>query len=183
MKRILIGGGARSGKSAFALAQACALGARRVFLATAEETDDDMRQRIARHRVDRGDDFTTLEEPIALAATVRRLTDVDVVVVDCLTLWVSNLLARGAEELEVLARVDALVEATATAPFHVILVSNEVGLGVHPESALGRRFRDIVGRMHQRVSREVDAVYFAAMGMMVRLRPAPVIAVTRWEDL
>jgi adenosylcobinamide kinase/adenosylcobinamide-phosphate guanylyltransferase len=176
MKRVLIGGGARSGKSACALARARAFGARRVFLATAQETDDDMRQRIARHRVDRGNDFTTIEEPIELPATLARLTDVDVVLIDCLTLWVSNLLARGAQEPEIVARVDTLIDATSKVPFHVIFVTNEVGMGVHPESAIGRLFRDVAGRMHQRLAHHADEVYFAALGMVLRLRPEPVVA-------
>src|SRR5512144_1924167 len=107
-KRIMIGGGVRSGKSAFALSLARRLGARRAFVATAQEVDADLRERIARHQQARGADFATFEAPFELEATLRRLTDVDVVVIDCLTIWLANLLVRGLEEPTIATRVDAL---------------------------------------------------------------------------
>jgi len=173
---ILIGGGVRSGKSAFALARARRLGRRRVFLATARALDAEMHDRIARHRAERGDDFTMIEEPLALVTTLGRLHDVDVVVVDCLTLWLSNLLWRGDDEAAILAQVDALAGTLRQAPFTSLLVTNEVGMGVHPETTLGRTFRDLAGRAHQRLARDAAEVYFAALGMLLRLRPAPVLA-------
>lgn len=173
-KLILIGGGVRSGKSAFAIARARELGARRVFVATARALDDDMQQRIADHRAERGDDFQTMEEPIELANRLGALTYVDVVVVDCLTLWLSNLLLRGDDESAILGEVDALVEAAKRVAFTTIVVTNEVGMGVHPETALGRRFRDVAGRAHQRLATAADEIYFAALGVLLRLRPAPI---------
>jgi len=173
-RRVLIGGGVRSGKSAFAIQHGRRLGARRAFVATAQGLDEEMRARIAQHRADRGADFTTIEEPIAVPAVIERLRDVDVVVIDCLTLWLSNLLVRGDREPAVLAQVDALVAALDHAAFHVVVVTNEVGMGVHPEHALGRVFRDVVGRAHQRLAPSADEIYFAALGVMVRLRPSPV---------
>ena len=175
---ILIGGGARSGKSAFALRRARQLGARRVCVATAQPVDDEMRGRIARHRQDRGGDFRTIEEATQLAEVLGALADIDVVVVDCLTVWLSNLLVGGADEAAVLSRVDTLVDTLTAAAFYTVLVSNEVGMSVHPESALGRTFRDLVGRAHQQLARRADEIYFAALGVIVRLRPAPVEIVT-----
>jgi len=180
VKCVLIGGGVRAGKSAFALTRARQLGARRVFVATARGLDDEMRERIARHQADRGGDFTTVDEPLRLPAMLRRLSDVDVVVVDCLTMWLANLLVRGDDEAAILRDVDALVAAVREASYRAVLVTNEVGMGVHPEHALGRAFRDVVGRAHQRLAACADEIYFAAMGVMLRLQPGPV-EVQRWE--
>jgi adenosylcobinamide kinase/adenosylcobinamide-phosphate guanylyltransferase len=170
----LIGGGVRSGKSAFALLRARELGARRVLLATAEARDPEMRDRIARHRRERGADFGTVEEPLALAAALRGLRDADVAVVDCLTLWLSNLLLRDESEARVLAHVDELCSLLAERRRSVVIVTSEVGMGVVPESALGRAFRDLAGLAHQRIARCADEIYLAALGCVVRLRPAPV---------
>ncbi len=173
-KCVLIGGGVRTGKSAFALERARQLGRRRVCVATARPVDDEMRARIARHQQDRGSDFRTIEEPLDLATALRRLTDVDVVVVDCLTLWLSNLLIRGDDEAHILTHVDTLAEDLKAVAFHTVLVTNEVGMSVHPEHPLGRAFRDVTGRAHQRLARGADEIYFAALGVIVRLRPDPV---------
>jgi adenosylcobinamide kinase / adenosylcobinamide-phosphate guanylyltransferase len=171
---ILIGGGARSGKSAFALARARQLGVRRICVATARPVDDEMQARIARHRRDRGADFETIEEPLELPATLRMLAGVDVVVVDCLTFWVSNLLLRGDDEMHILSEVEVFADVVREVAFHTLVVTNEVGMSVHPEHALGRTFRDLVGRAHQRLARNADEIYFAALGVIVRLRPGPV---------
>jgi adenosylcobinamide kinase / adenosylcobinamide-phosphate guanylyltransferase len=175
-RRVLIGGGARSGKSAFALERARALGERRLFVATGEALDDEMRARIERHRRERGASFATLEEPIDLPGALVRLASdpPDVAVVDCLTMWIANLLMQGVGEQQIDERVGALGRALAAPPCHVVLVSNEVGLGIVPESALARSFRDLVGRAHQRLAPSCDELYLAALGVIVRLRPSPV---------
>lgn len=172
-KRIVIGGGARAGKSAFALALARELGTRRLLLATAQPLDDEMRERIARHRAERGQDFETLEEPLDVAGVVAALTGADVIVLDCVTLWLSNLLLAGRREPEILAQVDVLSDALARAPFHAVLVTNEVGMGLVPDTALGRAFRDLAGRVHQRLARVADELYLGVLGTIVRLRPEP----------
>ncbi|WP_438026727.1 bifunctional adenosylcobinamide kinase/adenosylcobinamide-phosphate guanylyltransferase [Sorangium sp. So ce233] len=177
----LVGGGVRSGKSAFALSLGRSLGARRAFIATAESFDDEMRARIAAHARERGDEFTTIEEPVALPERIAALSGVDVVVVDCLTLWLSNLLLRDETEGRELDRIEARIEdlaaAVESATPHVVLVSNEVGMGVVPESRLGRAFRDLAGRAHQRLNRSASELYVAVMGAILRLRPGPVALV------
>lgn len=177
----LIGGGVRSGKSAFALALARSLGERRAFIATAEPFDDEMRARIDAHVRERGGAFLTVEEPIALPERIASLSGVDVVVVDCLTLWLSNLLLRDETEGRALGpieeRIEALAAAVESAAPHVVLVSNEVGMGVVPESRLGRAFRDLAGRAHQRLGRSASELYVAVMGAILRLRPGPVALV------
>jgi adenosylcobinamide kinase/adenosylcobinamide-phosphate guanylyltransferase len=172
---ILIGGGVRSGKSAFALERARALGTRRVFIATAEAFDDEMRERAVRHREERGSEFVTLEAPRQLVAALREASrDADVIVVDCLTLWLSNLLLDGLDQPAVLARVDELVTVTGQLGVQLVLVTNEVGLGIVPDSKLGRVFRDVAGAAHQRLAKRCDELYFAVMGQLLRLRPGPV---------
>jgi adenosylcobinamide kinase / adenosylcobinamide-phosphate guanylyltransferase len=177
----LIGGGVRCGKSAFALALARQLGTRRLFIATAQAFDDEMAQRIAAHRVERGDEFITLEEPLAVPEALEQC-DADVVVIDCLTLWLSNLLMQDASDAQIEARVAALAQALSTQRFHSVIVTNEVGMGVVPDNALGRRFRDCAGRAHQRLSALADHVYFGALGSLLRLRPGPV-CLQRLEEL
>ncbi len=173
-KRILIGGSVRSGKSTLAVSLARHLGSRRAFVATAQGLDAEMCDRISRHRQERGGDFVTIEEPIALPAALRRLVEVDVVVIDCLTVWIANLLVRGVTEPTIAADVDDLVTVLDSLPVHAIIVTNEVGMGVHPETALGRTFRDVVGRAHQRLARIADEIYLAALGVTLRLHPGPV---------
>ncbi|HEV3193758.1 MAG TPA: bifunctional adenosylcobinamide kinase/adenosylcobinamide-phosphate guanylyltransferase [Polyangiaceae bacterium] len=171
---ILVGGGVRSGKSTFALARARALGPRRAFLATAHALDDEMRSRVLAHVKERGTAFRTIEAPFDLADAIAALSDVDVAVVDCLTHWLSNLLTRGDDDGHIESSVAFLLRALDTCHFPVVIVTNEVGMGVVPESALGRRFRDIVGRTHQLVAARASEIYFAAMGCIIRLRPPPV---------
>jgi adenosylcobinamide kinase / adenosylcobinamide-phosphate guanylyltransferase len=164
----------RSGKSAFALSRARELGGRRGFIATAEPFDDEMRERAQRHRIERGGDFFTLEAPRALCPALREAwRSADVVVVDCLTLWLSNLLLEGLDRDAIRLRVGELCEALRESPAHVVLVSNEVGLGIVPESKLGRTFRDLSGEAHQTLGSQADELYFAMMGQLVRLRPGP----------
>jgi adenosylcobinamide kinase/adenosylcobinamide-phosphate guanylyltransferase len=170
---ILVGGGVRSGKSAFALQLARRLGGRRLFLATAEARDDEMRLRIERHRRERGPDFETVEEPLAVPEAIRKNATHDVILVDCLTLWLTNLLLKHDDPAPALARLDDLDAVLAERRGHTIIVTNEVGMGIVPESALGRAFRDLAGTAHQRLSRTAEEVYMALLGTMLRLKPAP----------
>lgn len=171
----MICGGVRSGKSAFALQRARALGLRRTYIATAEALDDEMRERAARHRRERGEAFETLEAPRELVSALRAASDrAQVIVIDCLTLWLSNLLLDGLTADAIAARVRELREQLELRRAHVLVVSNEVGMGIVPESALGRAFRDLAGAAHQALAESADELYFAVMGQMLRLRPAPV---------
>ena len=171
---ILVGGGVRSGKSAFALSLARRLGARRAFVATAQAIDPEMRERIAWHVQERGDDFQTIEEPVYLPAMLAGLGDVDAVVVDCLTVWLSNLLLRDESLARILERVEELAATLERRTFHAIVVTNEVGMGVVPKTALARVFRDLCGRAHQRLAQCADEIYLAALGSILRILPCPV---------
>jgi adenosylcobinamide kinase / adenosylcobinamide-phosphate guanylyltransferase len=166
---VLVGGGVRSGKSAFAVAHAQGLGPRRTFIATATRSDDEMNARIDRHRQDRRDAFTTVEAPIGLAVALASLAPCDVVVVDCLTLWFSNLLLENHSIETILEQVDGVVRVLQERRFHAIVVTNEVGMSVHPPTALGRAFVEVCGWAHQRVARVADEVYLAVVGTIVRI--------------
>jgi adenosylcobinamide kinase/adenosylcobinamide-phosphate guanylyltransferase len=178
---VLVGGGVRSGKSAYAVARARALGARRAFLATARAYDDEMRERIGRHQAERAGDFVTIEEPRDLAGALGRLDGFDVAVIDCITLWIANQLVDRVAPAEVEENAARLAAALRAAPCHVVVVTNEVGMGVHPETALGRTFRDLAGRAHQALARAADEVHLAVLGALIRLRPGPVEAHFPWE--
>jgi adenosylcobinamide kinase / adenosylcobinamide-phosphate guanylyltransferase len=172
---VLVGGGVRSGKSAFALVRARALGERRAFIATAEAFDDEMRERAVRHRAERGSAFCTIEAPRELVSALREAArTADVVVIDCLTLWLSNLLLDGLTPAQIAARTQELCALLPQLEASVVIVSNEVGLGIVPESKLGRQFRDVSGAAHQALAARVDELYFAVMGQLLRLRPAPI---------
>lgn len=168
MKLVLIGGGARSGKSTLGLELAASLGERRVFVATAEALDDEMADRIARHRRERDASFRTVEAPLELARTLETLEDADVALVDCVTLWLSNLLCAGDPEPG--RRVDDLVAVLRARRRAVVLVTNEVGMGLVPETALGRAFRDLAGVTNRKLAEAADEVYFAVMGLRLRLK-------------
>lgn len=171
-KLILIGGGVRSGKSAFALELARGYGKRRAFVATARPGDAEMKQRIDRHREERGDGFETVEEPLDVPAALESVADRDVVVIDCVTVWLSNLLEHELRHREILARVDRLVSVASKAHCATIVVVNEVGMGIVPVSPLGRSFRDVAGFAHQRLSAAAEEIYFATMGTVLKVRPS-----------
>jgi adenosylcobinamide kinase/adenosylcobinamide-phosphate guanylyltransferase len=175
---VLVGGGARSGKSRFALARALELagGGEALFIATAEASDDEMRARIFRHREERGGRLRTVEAPLELPAALDGAGDAAAVLVDCLTLWLSNLLVGGASADQALERVDELAAAVARRRAPVVLVTNEVGMGLVPETPLGRLFRDVAGLAHQRLARDADELHVAIMGVVLRLRPEPVLS-------
>jgi len=177
-KVILVLGGVRSGKSRYA--QDLALRGRRVaVIATAEACDDDMRQRIARHRCERPANWTTFESPLALEETLLECdTRFDTVLVDCLTVWTSNIMqAEAGDEARVLARANRLAEALRRISASVILVSNEVGSGVHPETSLGIAFRDLLGFVNQRVAAASDEVVLLVAGCpLVIKQPAEALA-------
>lgn len=170
----LVLGGARSGKSRLAESFATA---ERHYIATAQAFDDEMRERIALHKVQRGAGWVTHEEQIALPDTLLRVDGSGrFVLVDCLTLWLSNLILA---EMDWTIPLEALLAALSVAKADVVLVSNEVGLGIVPETLLGRQFRDAQGSVNQRVAAVADCVIFVAAGLPLLLKgsrpefPAP----------
>lgn len=164
----LVLGGARSGKSAFAERLARETGLKRHYVATGQAYDGEMRQRIARHREDRGDGWTTHDVPLQLTQNLHEnCSPGSVVLVDCLTLWVTNLMMA---EADVEAAGLALVDSLAAIHGQLILVSNEVGLGIVPDNRMAREFRDHAGRLHQRLAAVADAVYFVAAGLPLKMK-------------
>ncbi len=172
MALTLVLGGARSGKSAFAQSAAEAAAEGRsvtpVMIVTAQAFDEEMRERIARHVADRGDRWRAIESPTALTEAIRILTADDIAVVDCLTLWLTNVMLA---DQDLAAEADALLAALAACPAPLWLVSNEVGWGLVPETPLGRRFRDEAGRLHQRIAAIADEVFLVAAGLPLRMKP------------
>ncbi|SSC67416.1 bifunctional adenosylcobinamide kinase/adenosylcobinamide-phosphate guanylyltransferase [Ciceribacter selenitireducens] len=165
---ILVLGGARSGKSRFAEGLAIDCAADRHYVATGRAFDAEMRDRIARHRSDRGDGWTTHEEPVDLVGQLRQIDDPSrVVLVDCLTLWVTNLML---ENQNVMARSAELAAFLPQMKARVILVSNEVGLGIVPENRMAREFRDHAGRLHQQIAASAAEVYFIAAGLPLKMK-------------
>jgi adenosylcobinamide kinase/adenosylcobinamide-phosphate guanylyltransferase len=166
---IFVLGGARSGKTGFAERLAMRSGDRPVYLATAEALDAEMKDRVATHQRLRHGRFDTIEEPLALAEAIERASmSHDVILVDCLTLWLSNLLGEGRDVAEA---VDGLAAAlNGVEDSRVILVSNEVGLGIVPDNPLARSFRDLAGSTHQRLAEICTDVYFVVAGLPLTLK-------------
>ena len=170
-RHILVLGGARSGKSRYAQDLAESSNLAKVFVATAQPFDEEMRERIAAHRQDRGHVWRTIEEPLALGSLLAAETGPDrVVLVDCLTLWLSNVLLAGSDVQRATADLSQAISRSAGP---LILVSNEVGNGIVPAAPLGRVFRDGQGRLNQAVASACDAVVLVTAGLPRLLKPAP----------
>lgn len=174
---ILITGGARSGKSDYALMRAEAISGPHCFLATCPVVDTEMDERIARHKAERqGGIWHTIEEEFELATTVQSLEPETVCLVDCLTLWVNNLMFQAEKsggifgEDEMSARVEAFVQAADSFQGTLICVSNEVGMGVVPDNPMGRRYRDLVGRSNRMVAAAADEVILVSCGLPLFLK-------------
>lgn len=164
----LLLGGARSGKSRLAEDLAGKRDGRLVYVATAEAFDDEMRARIATHKARRSDRWHNIEAPVAVAEVLQALPpETGAVLVDCLTLWLSNLMHAGRD---VEAETAGLVQTLGAARFPVLLVSNEVGLGIVPENRLARDFRDHQGRLNQAIAAAADHVIFMAAGLPLILK-------------
>jgi adenosylcobinamide kinase/adenosylcobinamide-phosphate guanylyltransferase len=164
----LILGGARSGKSAFGEAMIAASGLAPVYIATSRIHDEEMRGRIDHHKARRGPEWTTVEEPDDLEGALRREARPGrAVLVDCLTLWVTNLMMA---EADIAARAKSLLATLETIESPVVLISNEVGLGIVPDNKMARDFRDHAGRLHQDVAAMADNVHFVAAGLPLQLK-------------
>lgn len=167
-RSLFVLGGARSGKSRYAQTRAEATEGRHIFIATAEAFDDDMHARIARHQADRDQRWETLEAPLSLPGAIEALNQPDtIVLVDCLTLWISNLLLAGAD---IGTETEKLRRALERFRGHLILVANEVGFGIVPDNALARQFRDEAGRTNQIVADQADEVQLIMAGLSLRMK-------------
>ncbi|MEZ0329791.1 MAG: bifunctional adenosylcobinamide kinase/adenosylcobinamide-phosphate guanylyltransferase [Dissulfuribacterales bacterium] len=176
---ILILGGARSGKTAWALREAerrlvelsgtehPGIGSHALYVATAQPLDAEMEERIQRHKEERSELWRTVEEPLDLSRCLLNSCRYPVVLVDCLTMWVSNLMAC---ELSLDQVFYELCTALKRVPNQIILVSNEVGLGIVPDNPVARRFRDAAGRLHQDIAAISDEIFFVAAGIAMRMK-------------
>ena len=162
--RILITGGVKSGKSSHALVLAEDFASPRFFLATAEAFDDEMREKIARHRAERAGRFTTIEEPIAIHERLR-----DNMILDCVPLWLNNMFHYGKED-EVEATIEALIKGL---PATIVIVTNEVGMGFVPADALARRYGNTLGRVNARLAAACDQVILMVAGIPLVVKAAP----------
>jgi len=172
LKRLLVLGGCRSGKSRFAEEWARNRSQHRMFIATLAPGDDiEMLQRVEIHRQDRGEGWQTLEEPEdVVKILVANTGNAGVFLVDCLTLWITNLMLRNKSDQDILHEVQRLSELLAAWSTPIVLVANEVGLGIVPENAMARRFRDLAGWTNQQVAAVCDQVIFMAAGLPIRLK-------------
>ncbi len=167
---IFLTGGARSGKSAFALQCAERYG-KKAFLATAETFDEEMAARVQKHREERGAGFLTLEEPLHIDMVLREIPkDIDIVIVDCLTVWAGNLLYKQESRKKVMTYVERFTDALQNHHSNCILVSNEVGMGIVPDNAMAREFRDIAGSINQQVAKIATEAWFLCSGIPMRLK-------------
>jgi len=166
----LLTGGSRSGKSKKALEIASGF-ARKAFIATAEPIDEEMGARIAAHRRERGDGFTTIEEPVDLAGAIQALPDdIEIAIVDCLTVWLGNLMYRFEDPRERNAHIDTFLDALKSPPCNIVIVTNEVGRGIVPSDASSREYRDLAGGLNQKVAAVADRVIFMVTGLPLVLK-------------
>ena len=170
-KIYFITGGARSGKSAFAEKIAAGMAGKRAYLATAQALDAEMVARIEHHRQRRGSSWDTFEEPLAVAELLAKLSGrYEVVLLDCLTLWLSNVMAHTNGDDAVASRTAELTNAVRGFDGSCVVVSNEVGLGIVPDNPLARKFRDSAGVLNQEMARAADEVYFTVSGIPVKIK-------------
>lgn len=168
---IFITGGCRSGKSRFALDYANRHYLKKIYLATCEPLDEEMVRRIELHKKARGSEWQTVEEPIAIVDRARQLGMKDqVILVDCITLWISNLLMKWDDEAKIMKEVEQLLEAVNKNPSSFIFVSNEVGMGIVPAEPIARRFRDLAGTINQRIGEVADTMVFMISGIPLFLK-------------
>ncbi|MBN1412592.1 MAG: bifunctional adenosylcobinamide kinase/adenosylcobinamide-phosphate guanylyltransferase [Spirochaetales bacterium] len=172
-KIILITGGCRSGKSRFALKLAETINGEKTFIATAEALDDEMQERINRHRLRRdSNEWQTIEEPVDIARALNSLKNQQVIIIDCLTLWISNLLMKNdtLTEDDISLRIKEVMSAAGQTKSLIIIISNEVGLGIVPDNALSRKFRDLSGRANQVAASASDELIFMVSGHPLYLK-------------
>lgn len=169
MTLVVLIGGARAGKSALAVELAARSNGPVAYIATAEARDDEMTARIERHRAERPGAWSTIEEPVALHAALDELDADHMAIVDCLTLWVANVLERGDERDVILAEATAIADAATARQAPVVVVTNEVALGIVPANELARRFRDVLGDVNRVFVTRADEASFVIAGKRIRL--------------
>ena len=167
-KIIFVIGGAKSGKSGFALCSASNLPGKKAYIATAQPFDNEMEERIIRHKKERPDEWGLYEEPMNVSGLLANIhVSHDVLLLDCLTLWVSNLLL---EEREIEAEIGLFMKSLSSCSSTLYIVSNEVGCGIVPDNSLSRRFRDIAGSLNQKVAAAADEVYLVTAGIPIKIK-------------
>ena len=173
-KIVFITGGARSGKSSFALSEAEKIAGQKLYVATAEALDDEMRERIEKHKRERGENWKAVEEPLYLDTVLNSLeSDVSVVLIDCLTLWTSNIMIKHEHNLSALEElIDGFNDSIMTLKdqVSVFIVSNEVGMGIVPDNPMSRAFRDLAGKLNQRIASVSDEVYVVISGLPLKIK-------------
>ncbi len=168
---IFITGGCRSGKSRYALDFANRHFSKKLFLATSEALDEEMAQRIENHKKVRGPEWQTIEEPVDIVNKIKKDgAGAEVILIDCLTLWLYNLLMRWDNDLRIMEETEKLINSLKNSPTSSILVSNEVGMGIVPADPLSRRYRDLLGAMNQRIAAALDTVIFMVSGIPLFLK-------------
>ena len=170
-RMIFITGGCRSGKSRYALDYANQHFSRKLYLATSEILDEEMARRVENHKRMRGPEWQTVEEPLQIADKIRQYGDqTEIILLDCLTLWMSNLLMKSDDDETIIAEVDRLIEAIRECQCTLLIVSNEVGMGIVPAESLSRRFRDLSGMTNQRIAEAAGTVIFMVSGVPLFLK-------------
>lgn len=169
-KFVFVIGGARSGKSSFALKLASAMPGEKTYIATGTASDPEMKARIETHKGSRGFCWKTIEEPRDIAARLTAIGHNGAILLDCLTLWISNLMQAGLTDDEIMKEAGALAKSCKKAKADVVIVSNETGLSIVPENRLARRFRDASGLVNQLMAQEADSVYLVAAGIPVKIK-------------
>ncbi|MBI4698804.1 MAG: bifunctional adenosylcobinamide kinase/adenosylcobinamide-phosphate guanylyltransferase [Nitrospirae bacterium] len=182
-KIIFITGGARSGKSSFALKEALKISGKKAYIATAEALDDEMKDRVEMHKKDRVGEWDTYEVPVEISKIINEIKDkYDVIVIDCLTLWLSNVMLQSAQSenainefLQVLSSLSRSSSSNRLNGFNglnLFIVSNEVGMGIVPDNEMARKFRDIAGFVNQKVAETADEVYLVTAGIPIKIKNA-----------
>jgi adenosylcobinamide kinase/adenosylcobinamide-phosphate guanylyltransferase len=165
-KKYLITGGCRSGKSRHALTLGASYSGKKFYLATAEAIDEEMSERITRHRNERDKNWITIEEPLDPGAVIKQEgTNSEIIVLDCLTIWISNLMHNKQDQNSIIKKADLLVADCLNSNSDIVLITNEVGAGIVPDNKLGRDFRDIAGEVNQRVAAKFDEVINMVSGI------------------
>jgi adenosylcobinamide kinase/adenosylcobinamide-phosphate guanylyltransferase len=171
MKKIIfITGSVRSGKSNFAVKFAKSSKKKVVFLATCRPLDDEMKKRVKKHRKTRPKTWKTIEEHMDIASIIKKLEKNEIILIDCLTLWISNLLLSRFSEREIFKKIKEFIMTVKEANCSIIMVSNEVGWGIVPDNKLSRLFRDIAGTLHQKIAKVCDEVYLTVAGIPIEIK-------------